>query len=58
MTWPLDTPPGKTNKWETVKQFRILPRELTVDSGELPQPQGEAARSCKNYADVINDIYS
>jgi long-chain acyl-CoA synthetase len=47
------------NKWETVKQFRILPGELSVEAGELT-PSLKVKRSvvAKTYADVIDDIYA
>ncbi|CAM3986939.1 AMP-dependent synthetase/ligase [Smaragdicoccus niigatensis] len=46
------------NKWETLKQFRILPHELTVESGELtPSLKVKRPAVMKNYADVIDDIY-
>jgi long-chain acyl-CoA synthetase len=47
------------NKWETVKQFRILPRDLTVESGELtPSLKVKRVAVAKNYADLIESIYS
>ncbi|MCE5288841.1 MAG: long-chain fatty acid--CoA ligase [Nocardiaceae bacterium] len=47
------------NKWETVKQFRVLPHELTVESGELtPSLKVKRPVVMKNYSDVIEDIYS
>lgn len=50
---------ARLNKWETVKQFRILPRELTVESGELtPSLKVKRPVVVKNYAHLIDDIYS
>jgi long-chain acyl-CoA synthetase len=47
------------NKWETVKQFRILPRDLTVESGELtPSLKVKRVAVAKNYAELIESIYS
>ena len=47
------------NKWETVKQYRVLPRELTVETGELtPSLKVKRPAVVKNYAHVIDDIYS
>src|SRR5262249_52932943 len=31
----IDTLNGKLNRWETVKKFRILPRDLSVEDGDL-----------------------
>ncbi|MCH9814952.1 MAG: long-chain fatty acid--CoA ligase [Actinomycetia bacterium] len=31
----IDSLNGELNHWETIKQFQILPRELTVEGGEL-----------------------
>ena len=31
----VETVNGELNRWETIKEFRILSRELTVESGEL-----------------------
>jgi long-chain acyl-CoA synthetase len=46
------------NRWEKIKQFRILPRELDVDSGELtPSLKIKRAAVAQRYADVIDDIY-
>ncbi|MBB3036577.1 AMP-dependent synthetase/ligase [Hoyosella altamirensis] len=47
------------NKWETVKQYRILPHELTVESGELtPSLKVKRPVVMRNYASLIDDIYS
>jgi long-chain acyl-CoA synthetase len=47
------------NRWETIKQFRILPRELTVEAGELtPSLKIKRAVVARNFADVIESIYS
>ena len=49
----------KLNRWETVKQFRILPDELSVETGELtPSLKVKRPMIVKNYADVIDGIYS
>ena len=46
------------NHWETIKQFRILPKELTVDDGELT-PTLKVKRNAieQEFADIINGIY-
>ncbi len=46
------------NRWEQVKQFRILPRELDVESGELtPSLKVKRPVVTKNYADLIEEMY-
>jgi long-chain acyl-CoA synthetase len=47
------------NRWEKIKQFRILPRELDVDSGELtPSLKVKRAVVAQRYADVIQVMYT
>ncbi|MEV0358097.1 hypothetical protein AB0H71_18780 [Nocardia sp. NPDC050697] len=47
------------NRWETIKQFRILPRELTVESGELtPSMKIKRAVVVRNHAELIDSIYA
>ncbi|MCW4351981.1 long-chain fatty acid--CoA ligase [Hoyosella sp. YIM 151337] len=47
------------NRWETVKQYRVLPHELTVESGELtPSLKVKRPVVMRNYASLIDDIYS
>ena len=45
-------------KYETVKQFAILPRDLTIDAGELT-PSLKVKRKVveKNYATVLDKMY-
>jgi long-chain acyl-CoA synthetase len=47
------------NKWETVKQFEILPKDLTVDAGELT-PSLKVKRKVveKSYAALLDKMYS
>lgn len=47
------------NRWEQIKKFRILPRELDVESGELtPSLKVKRAVVTKAYADVIDEMYA
>ncbi|GAB2832374.1 AMP-dependent synthetase/ligase [Lentzea nigeriaca] len=55
----IDTVNAGLNRWETVKQYRILPRELSVEAGELtPSLKIKRAVVVKNYAALVDDIYS
>jgi long-chain acyl-CoA synthetase len=47
------------NRWEKIKQFRILPRELDVESGELT-PSLKIKRSVvvRHYAETIEQMYA
>ena len=49
----------KLNRWETVKKFRILDHDLSVDSGELT-PSMKVKRGVveNNYSDVIDEMYA
>ncbi len=46
------------NKWETVKQFVILPKDLSIDSGELT-PSLKVKRKVveKNYQAMLDKMY-
>ena len=47
------------NRWETIKQFRILDREFTVESGELTPSQKVKRKVVEEmYAEVIDEIYA
>lgn len=49
---------GTLNRWETIKEFRILSRELTVEHGELtPSLKIKRAVVVRNHQSVIDDIY-
>lgn len=49
---------ARLNKWEKVKQFRILPRELDVESGEMtPSMKIKRPVVLKHYGDLIDDMY-
>ncbi len=47
------------NKWETVKQFAILPKDLTIEAGELT-PSLKVKRKVveKNYAAMLDKMYA
>jgi len=47
------------NKWETVKQFAILPKDLSVDAGELT-PSLKVKRKVveKKYAALLDKMYA
>ncbi|MDO5696649.1 MAG: long-chain fatty acid--CoA ligase [Dermatophilus congolensis] len=47
------------NRWETIKQFRILPRDLTVDDGDLtPSLKLRRGVVTKEFATEIDDMYT
>ena len=46
------------NRWETIKEFRVLDHEFTVETGELTPSQKVKRRVVESmYADVLNGIY-
>jgi long-chain acyl-CoA synthetase len=49
----------KLAKYETVKQFQILPRELKVEEGELT-PSLKVKRKVveKKFADLLDKMYA
>jgi len=50
---------GRLNRWESIKQFRILERDLSIDDGELtPSLKVKRAVVEKRYADVIDSMYA
>jgi long-chain acyl-CoA synthetase len=55
----VDTVNKTLNKWETVKQFAILPKDLTIESGELT-PSLKVKRKVveKNYAATLEKFYA
>ena len=55
-TWPRPTP--KLERWETIKRFEVLTRELTVEEGEVT-PSLKIRRKAveKKYEDVLNSLY-
>jgi long-chain acyl-CoA synthetase len=70
-TWPSDPIIEKTvreamaelnkglNRWETVKDVRILPRDLSIEAGELtPSLKIKRKTVETNYADLLQSMYS
>jgi long-chain acyl-CoA synthetase len=49
---------GRLNKWETIKKFEVLPRDLTVESGELT-PSLKLKRRVveERYRDLLDRMY-
>jgi long-chain acyl-CoA synthetase len=47
------------NRWETIKRWRLLDHDLTIESGELT-PSMKVKRNVveSNYAKVIDDMYA
>jgi long-chain acyl-CoA synthetase len=49
---------GKLNRWETIKKFRILPRDLTIEDGEMTPSMKIKRRGVEaNFADQIEQMY-
>ncbi|MCQ4122529.1 AMP-dependent synthetase/ligase [Rhodococcus tibetensis] len=47
------------NRWEQIKKFRILDRELTVDNGEItPSMKLKRKVVMNNFSDELQDLYS
>ncbi len=47
------------NRWETIKKFRILPRDLTVEDGELtPSLKVKRRVVSEHFADEISQMYA
>ena len=47
------------NRWETVKQFRVLDHDFTVETGELTPSQKVKRRVVENmYSEVLDDMYT
>ncbi|MTD12672.1 AMP-binding protein [Nakamurella sp. YIM 132087] len=49
---------SKLDRWETVKKFAVLPRDLTIEDGELT-PSLKVRRKTveKQYMDVLDGLY-
>jgi long-chain acyl-CoA synthetase len=50
---------GRLNRWETIKKWKLLDHDLSVESGELT-PSMKVKRNVveDNYAELINSFYS
>ena len=50
---------GRLNRWETIKDFRVLPRDLSVEEGELtPSLKVKRRVVSERYASVIAEMYT
>ena len=46
------------NRWETIKQFRVLDHDFSVETGELTPSQKVKRRVVENmYVEVLNEMY-
>jgi len=49
---------AKLNRWETIKKFTILPRDLTIEDGEMTPSMKIKRRGVEaNFQDEINKMY-
>ena len=49
----------RLNRWETVKKFVILPKDLTVEGGELtPSLKVKRRFVEKKYATLLDELYT
>ncbi|OJF13281.1 AMP-dependent synthetase/ligase [Couchioplanes caeruleus] len=50
---------GKLNRWETIKKFSILPRDLSIEHGEITPSMKIKRRSVEsNFAEQIDKMYA
>jgi long-chain acyl-CoA synthetase len=50
---------GKLNRWETIKKFAILPRDLSIEAGEMTPSMKIKRRSVEtNFAEQIDKMYA
>jgi long-chain acyl-CoA synthetase len=50
---------GKLNRWETIKKFTILPRDLSVETGELTPSMKVKRKGIEtNFAEAIDKMYA
>ena len=50
---------GQLNRWETIKKWKILPNDLSIESGELT-PSLKVKRKVveDNYRDILDGFYA
>jgi long-chain acyl-CoA synthetase len=49
---------GKLNRWETIKKFAILPRDLSIEAGEVTPSMKIKRRSVEtNFAKQVDKMY-
>ncbi len=49
---------GRLNRWETIKDFRVLPHDLSIEEGELtPSLKVKRKVVTERYADVLSSMY-
>ena len=50
---------GQLNRWETIKKFTILPRDLSIEDGELTPSMKIKRRIVeKSFAAEIDSLYA
>ena len=50
---------AKLNRWETVKKFTILPRDLSIEAGEITPSMKIKRRSVEtNFGEQIEKMYA
>ena len=50
---------ARLNRWETIKKFAILPRDLTIENGELtPSMKVKRKGVEENFSDIIEQMYA
>ena len=50
---------GKLNRWETIKKFAILPRDLSIEAGEItPSMKIKRKNVENNFAEQIDKMYA
>ncbi|MCM4081478.1 AMP-dependent synthetase/ligase [Paractinoplanes hotanensis] len=50
---------NKLNRWETIKKFAILPRDLSIEAGEITPSMKIKRRSVEtNFAEQIDTMYA
>jgi long-chain acyl-CoA synthetase len=50
---------GKLNRWETIKKFAILPRDLSIEAGEVTPSMKIKRRGVEaNFAKQIDEMYA